>query len=249
MCLFRCHLCLLIAFQGDSYVLGAKASRSSEVVVVKRLARDTKEYEILRRCQQLNAPNVIRLIETIEFTDGLFIIMPKLCVLEHALLGNDELPKRLHRMSFDLARGVAFLHIHGIAHLDLRPLNVGFDQDYSLQIFDFGLSEEVSSEDDLVTGARGHPDYMAPEQKDGPFSPLLADRWSCGQIFQDMSIRVHDDAQKLALRSFSKKLKAVKPTWRPSLDEWISSVNVRPSQFPLHLASPHSVQQDLQMED
>ncbi|KAF9072742.1 kinase-like domain-containing protein, partial [Rhodocollybia butyracea] len=86
-------------------------------------------------------------------------------------------------MSQELAQGVAHLHSLGVAHLDLRPFNIGFDQDYSLRIFDFGLSETVSSEDDLITGARGHPNYMAPEQSlDGPYRPLLADHWACGMI-------------------------------------------------------------------
>jgi serine/threonine protein kinase len=51
---------------------------------------------------------------------------------------------------------------------DLKPTNIGFDEDDHVKIFDFGLAREFSEDSPmpttrLMTGGAGTPRYMAPE--------------------------------------------------------------------------------------
>ncbi|KAH9015372.1 kinase-like domain-containing protein, partial [Lactarius hengduanensis] len=84
--------------------------------------------------------------------------------------------------------GVAFLHEHKVAHLDLKPENAlvhGSPGSPSprLSIIDFGLSVFAESEETLVEGYRGTPSWVAPEVRTpAKYSAILADRWSCGKV-------------------------------------------------------------------
>ncbi|KAI0298015.1 kinase-like domain-containing protein, partial [Multifurca ochricompacta] len=92
--------------------------------------------------------------------------------------------------------GVAFMHEHKVAHLDLKPNNlvVAFHDQSStrwLSIIDFGISVFVEGEETEVNGYRGTPSssWVAPEvgSEDGPrrsYSAILADRWACGRMIQ-----------------------------------------------------------------
>ncbi|KAH9964012.1 kinase-like domain-containing protein, partial [Russula compacta] len=79
--------------------------------------------------------------------------------------------------------GLACLHEHGVAHLDIKPGNLVHTDDCRLPIIDFGSAVRVGSEDDTAKGIYGTPGWVAPEILErGVFSPLRADRWSCGKV-------------------------------------------------------------------
>ncbi|PCH38393.1 kinase-like protein, partial [Wolfiporia cocos MD-104 SS10] len=91
-------------------------------------------------------------------------------------------------LSQDLAKGLTFIHKNGIAHLDIKPANLVYTDEHRLQIIDFDIAVQVKDEDDLMCGYLGTEGWMAPEigKKDGPhplYSPIRADRWSCGRVF------------------------------------------------------------------
>ncbi|KAH8115490.1 kinase-like domain-containing protein, partial [Phellopilus nigrolimitatus] len=92
-------------------------------------------------------------------------------------------------LSRDLARGVTFLHDHGIAHLDIKPANMVYTDEYRLQIIDFDVSVRVKDENDEIEGYNGTELWKAPEigPMDGEgyfYSPIKADRYLCGFVFK-----------------------------------------------------------------
>ncbi|KAI9444358.1 kinase-like domain-containing protein [Lactarius psammicola] len=98
---------------------------------------------------------------------------------------------RRESLRIQFLEGVAFLHEHGIAHLDLKPGNVlvhGKSGSLSprLSIIDFGLSVFAESEETLVEGYRGTPSWAAPEVEENArkYSAILADRFSCGKVLK-----------------------------------------------------------------
>ena len=84
-----------------------------------------------------------------------------------------------------LARGVGYLHDHGVVHRDLKPANI-FVEHGHLKIGDYGLSRRISSSQggDLTRGV-GTPHYMAPEIKNGNYKQSI-DVYACGVILFEM---------------------------------------------------------------
>jgi serine/threonine protein kinase len=90
--------------------------------------------------------------------------------------------------SQQLIEGVAFLHGHGIAHLDIRPQNI-VALPNQLLIIDFDISVRVDGPNPLIDRWCGTPGWMAPEigHQDGPkclYSPIRADLWTCGLMLR-----------------------------------------------------------------
>jgi serine/threonine protein kinase len=72
---------------------------------------------------------------------------------------------RVSYAALGIAKGVEFLHRNRVIYRDLKPKNVGFDQDGCVQIFDFGLARIIpkGSDGHRLTGSTGTTRYMAPE--------------------------------------------------------------------------------------
>ncbi|KAH8981237.1 kinase-like domain-containing protein, partial [Lactarius hatsudake] len=90
-----------------------------------------------------------------------------------------------------LIKGLAYLHKHRIAHRDIKPDNLVCDDVFRLKIIDFDIAIKVQDENtevDKYCGLdRGTEGWTAPEigKEDGPtpmYSPIKADRWSCGRV-------------------------------------------------------------------
>ncbi|KIY47765.1 kinase-like protein, partial [Fistulina hepatica ATCC 64428] len=87
----------------------------------------------------------------------------------------------------DFMKGVAFLHRHYVAHRDIKPDNLVCCADtFRLELIDFECAIQVWDEYDEVDEEVGTDMYRAPETKEcgrpQPYSPIFADRWSCGCV-------------------------------------------------------------------
>ncbi|KAI0245929.1 kinase-like domain-containing protein, partial [Lactifluus subvellereus] len=66
-------------------------------------------------------------------------------------------------LSWDLIEGLAYLFEHGVVHLDIKPRDPIYADDFHLQIIDFDSAVRVRSEDDVLEGVYGARGWMAPE--------------------------------------------------------------------------------------
>ncbi|KAH9004375.1 hypothetical protein EDB86DRAFT_2888292 [Lactarius hatsudake] len=164
------------------------------------------------------------MLEIIKLKVTTLIVFPKLgSISEELQFGGRVLHGRLIDLSRDLARGLTFLHNHNIAHLDVNPSNLGFTDNYRLQVFDFDISVQVNDEDEQINDYLGTEGWMAPEigTRDGPrqlYSPIRADKYSCGRVFRvfaDTNGEVDE-----GLGQFADKLMHPNPSERPHLIEW-----------------------------
>ncbi|KAL7535586.1 hypothetical protein ACHAXR_008079 [Thalassiosira sp. AJA248-18] len=86
----------------------------------------------------------------------------------------------------DLASALAHLHELKIIYRDIKPENVGFDNQGTVKLFDFGLSKEVHEDDECANGTykltpnTGSVRYMAPENGNKWPYNFLVDSYSFG---------------------------------------------------------------------
>ncbi|KAK2459464.1 hypothetical protein APHAL10511_008524 [Amanita phalloides] len=108
------------------------------------------------------------------------IAMPKLLPLDDVPLSSLQ-TAQCYNLIRQMVEGFAFLHGHGIAHLDLKSANIVIDTSLErLYIIDFGLAHKVNSTEDTVSGFRGTKQWVAPEVDDDgyPYSAIRADLWA-----------------------------------------------------------------------
>ena len=123
---------------------------------------------------------------------------------------------RTTHVGLGIARGMAFLHAHGVLYRDLKPENAGFDAAGNVRLFDFGLARQTTTsrthrvgdssssgneEEPRLTIGVGSLRYMSPEVYCGiqygyptdvySFAILLWEIISLGKPFEQAAARGH----------------------------------------------------------
>lgn len=84
-----------------------------------------------------------------------------------------------------LLQAVAHCHRLGVAHRDIKPDNILFDEWNCLKLADFG-SAEIFKGGELMSGVVGTPYYVAPEVLTGRDYSEKVDVWSAGVVLYIM---------------------------------------------------------------
>jgi serine/threonine protein kinase len=129
-------------------------------------------------------PHIIKLYDTFEDEYFLYVVM-EFCsegTLKEKVTQGGPLKFRVFRpIAVQLLKALAYCHSMGIAHSDIKPPNIFFDQYGRAKLADFGLSHPLSGE----SSYGGSVPYMAPEvvTKVKGFDAAKADLWSLGVTF------------------------------------------------------------------
>jgi len=127
-----------------------------------------------------------------------------------------QLESKTTQVCWGLIKGLAYLHELCIAHGDIKPDNLVVDQDFCSKIIDFDIAMQLKDEDEKVDDECGTKHWMAPEVKTSTtYSPIRADRWSCGRVLLYLLDELETDDERL--RAIGSKLKVHNPNQRPSL--------------------------------
>ncbi|KAL5480637.1 hypothetical protein ACEPAI_1908 [Sanghuangporus weigelae] len=175
-----------------SHVLEATSSEGVPVVAKLVHSEDSDELSLLEELNAQRSPHnhVIPLMETLELgLGGFLIILPKKTSISN--LSPCVLDCEFVRLSHQLVEGVAFLHRHKIAHLDIKPDNLVWDgESRCLYIIDFDIAVRCMEIDEMIELSCGTPNWSAPEIVHGDkrpsraFNPIRADLWSCGAVLR-----------------------------------------------------------------
>jgi serine/threonine protein kinase len=146
------------------------------------------------------------------------------CVTDLVVITPKRIESKVAQVCWGLIKGLAHLHELCIAHRDIKPDNLVVDQDFCLKITDFDIALQLRNEDEEVDDETGTKYWMAPEveRKSTMYSPIRADRWSCGRVLLCLLDRFETDDEQLGLRAIGRKLSVHNPSQRPSLLEWLS---------------------------
>lgn len=138
----------------------------------------------IRINQKLNHENIVNLHE--------IYTIPKLTLIFDLVTGGelfDDIERRSCYSEADSAacirevlNGVSYIHSQKVIHRDLKPENLLLTSDKRIKIADFGLAVEFNTDEDLIFGTAGSPDYIAPEILNKHYYNKKVDIWSCGVI-------------------------------------------------------------------
>ena len=202
-----------------------------------QIASFSNEIESL---QKLNHPNIIRIYDFFEDANYLYL------VLEYCPLGTlSDLIAKSGKLSYSdiyiiisqVLDALKYCHMNNIAHSDIKPSNILFDQYGRVKIADFGLSINVD-ENQKSRIFSGSTPYMAPEiLAKKPFDPMIADIWALGVMLYQMVFGtipwIGKDSREIktsitmchyslpftnnCLRGIIKKILVISPNQRPSI--------------------------------
>lgn len=178
--------------QGIHSITGEKVAikilEKSKIVNNDDKQRVNNEIKFLKK---INHPNVIKLLEKLEDSQSIFLVME--------YVGGGELfqhivrKKRLNENEasfffYQLVNGLDSIHKNNIVHRDLKPENLLFNEHKQLKIIDFGLSNNYYEGSSLLSTPCGSPCYAAPEMVLGKkYSGVKVDTWSIGIILFAMT--------------------------------------------------------------
>lgn len=198
---------------GGKYTFVRQLGRGSQgTVFVAAHTRTHKEYackvvakqeggvnlrrEIALLCI-LDHPNIIRLYETFEDMDSVYLLMEltQSGDLFDLIQTQGPIKESSAKMyTRQLLSALAYCHAHGVAHMDIKPENVLIEGNH-VKLVDFGIAkkfrsfQKASRTDSSLLGSAS---YMAPELLDDeiankdPSSLFASDCWSLGCVIYVM---------------------------------------------------------------
>ena len=123
-----------------------------------------KVYLITEFCQQGDLMNILKANDAKE--------------LQSIIKTNISCDDVLRRISFEIMKGLLFLHQNNIVHNDLKPSNILISRDGTVKLADFGVSGLGRVRLDDFSGT---PLFQAPEVVSGhPHDGRVADAYSIG---------------------------------------------------------------------
>ncbi|KAN0081576.1 hypothetical protein V8E55_009200 [Tylopilus felleus] len=203
------------------------------------------ELKVLQYLSEIESPSnhTIYGVQLWPVQGGTVISMP---VAGGWLTSLDDPSDQLWSVAKQLVEGVAFMHEHNVAHMDLKPQNVIIPvAGGRLSIIDFSVSIRVPSPDATYNGVAGTEDYIAPEVRKGNYKPMLADLWSCGRTLEELCGCCHPSAERTTLLKIAKRLMNRDPEARPKMSDVLEQMapstrrrggNAAPSTLPRALA-------------
>ncbi|KAJ8518011.1 hypothetical protein ONZ45_g4860 [Pleurotus djamor] len=207
------------------FFVRSRSDSAALLVAKKTSGREIRTLKFIRDCQPPSS-HIIQLLDSFQGSSAHYAILP---YMPHSLARYiDQYPKQLseHASSIcgELVAAVAYLHRHGIAHRDIKPDNCLIDDSSSLILSDFDIARRVVDEAEEVTDYCGTKGWIAPEieQRTRKYSPIKADRWSCGRVI--LCVLDRSTSQNDLLRAVATKLMRISPNERPSLADVTTEV-------------------------
>ncbi|KAI4838984.1 calcium-dependent protein kinase 3 [Plasmodium brasilianum] len=165
-----------------------KISRAVKVVSKKKLKNIPRFRQEIDIMKNLDHPNVIKLLETFEDEEQIYLVM-ELCT------GGELFDKIVKKGSFSeiyssfimkqIYSVLNYLHIRNICHRDIKPENFLFydkSPESLIKIIDFGLASYFSDINLEMKTKAGTPYYVAPQVLAGSYD-YKCDIWSTGVLF------------------------------------------------------------------
>ena len=218
----KCYKCIKKS-TGQEYACKVIDKRQVEMKFSGLLDQFFVEIKVL---QTLKHPNIIRLEDTFESPERIYMVMEMMkggelfdYVVEKGTLSEEEASVLVRKITSAVA------HMHGmdIIHRDLKPENLLLTSkgpDAEIKLIDFGLAKVVQCET-VASSFLGTKGYLAPEMLQRHSYDKAIDMWALGVIVFVLlcgCLPFDDDSSKIPSESAARKKFALRfPKWAASL--------------------------------
>ncbi len=154
--------------------------------------RFVREAQTIAR---LEHPNIVPIYEVGQPADLLYIVMrcvdgPSLRQLLGSAPGHRLSVGDAGRVARQVADALAYAHVEGVVHRDVKPDNILLDRRGQVLVTDFGIAKaaQAATSAQLTTEGMiiGTPQYMSPEQAAGDAVDGRSDIYSLGIVLYQM---------------------------------------------------------------
>lgn len=163
-----------------------EASHLVTSIYQELFTRFQREFALIA---QLKHPHIVSVYTAGLYQGTAYLVMPYLRggTLDRRLRKNGplSLDEALTYMQ-QLASAIDCIHLRGIVHRDIKPLNIMFDDQGQLMLMDFGIAHIFGSRLTKIGFAPGTPAYQSPEAKDGKAAHRCDDIYSLGVVLYEM---------------------------------------------------------------
>jgi serine/threonine protein kinase len=143
----------------------------------------------VRALLTLMHPNVIRMYDYFYVGSQFYLILEYCsggCLSDEITEGDGVRLCRFLRIAADLSRALEYCHSMNIAHHDIKPGNILFDERKGVKLADFGLSL-IATAGQKTKHFGGSMLFLAPENRQKKaHDPMPGDVWALGVVFTMM---------------------------------------------------------------
>jgi serine/threonine protein kinase len=175
-------------------VLLAKTIPSGDLIAIKEIpfcisagsSRVTEEVSIL---SELHHPNIVRYLGSKVSENSLQIFMEFVSggTINSLLQKHGAFCESLIKIyTFQILRGLEYLHMHGVIHRDIKGTNILVTDDGLCKLADFGSAKSLLGVE-FTASVTGTPNWMAPEVILETGHGRFADVWSLGCLVVEMA--------------------------------------------------------------
>ncbi|KAJ1562725.1 hypothetical protein HK096_004609 [Nowakowskiella sp. JEL0078] len=219
--------------------------------IEKKTLKSPQAVEMVHRemsiLTDIHHPNIINMFDAFE-TKGKFYMVLELAtggeLFERLALRGKFTEKDAANIIYPVLDAIGFLHDHGIVHRDIKPENCLYkdkSENSEIVLADFGVSNFINNENELLTSLAGSPGYAAPEvlRRTGHNKP--ADIWSVGCLAYTILCGFHpfyycEDMGELIESTSNGRWKFDSPYWdhiSSTAKDFIKAcLNLKPSDRP-----------------
>ena len=217
----KCFRCIR---KSDGQIFACKVIDKKQVEMKFSGLLDQFSVEI-KVLKTLKHPNIIRLEDTFETSDRIYMVMEMMMggelfdhVVEKGTLSEEEASTIVRKVT----SAVAHMHALDIIHRDLKPENLlltSKGKDAEVKLIDFGLAKETP--DNLARSFLGTRGYLAPEMLQRHSYDKAIDIWALGVIVFVLlcgCLPFDDDSSRIATESAARKKFTLRfPRWASTL--------------------------------
>jgi serine/threonine protein kinase len=200
--------------------------RDVAVKVLRGETADRRRFETeVALLAKLQHPSLVQVLDAAEHEDEPFVVMVLVegRTLAEVLRDGPVDDDTLVHVATDLADALAYLHVQGVVHRDVKPSNILIGDDGRARLTDFGVARLVDASRVTTTGvAIGTPAYMAPEQLRGRAAGPPADVYALGLVLGECLsgspvFPGHGPEAALARLDHDPDFRAAPPAWHDLL--------------------------------